>query len=56
MKQYTFGFQYANGISTISSGLYFYAESYIDALKKICTSKNVNPSSDVIFIEAIELF
>jgi hypothetical protein len=55
MNQYTYGFTYADGVSTISSGLYFYADSHLDALKKICNSKNVRPSDDVIFIEAIQL-
>lgn len=55
MKQFTFGFTYSNGISTISSGLYFYASSHIDALKKICNSRNVRIDDDVIYVEAIEL-
>lgn len=55
MKQFTFSFIYADGTKTISSGLHFSANSYIDALKKICNSKNVRFSDDVIYVEAVEL-
>lgn len=55
MKQFTYSVTYKDGVSTISSGLYFYAKSHLDALKKICISKNVRLSDDVIYVEAVEL-